>query len=98
MRRELIALAGAFVVSASLASLATGCFDDCTCDPTPARPEVQAALSGLEVASYDRQGGAAELLVEPANGTLEVTGDTVVIRYQQGDAQHEVVYDILGTR
>jgi hypothetical protein len=96
VRRVIAALAGAFAVSAALGAVMTACFhDDCTCPPIPPRPAAQGPLPGLEVAGYDSRGERAELPVKPESGTLEVTGDTVVIVYRQAGVEHRVVYQVV---
>ena len=99
MKRHVIAFTAAFSLAAALGAAVTGCWsDDCRCNPTPPRPEPQAPLAGLEVSSYDSRGDRAAVPVAPEGGTLEVTGTTVVFRYQQAGAQHQVVYEVTGPR
>jgi hypothetical protein len=98
MIRSLLVLVAAFAVSSGLGILIHGCDLQCNCTPTPALPEAQAPLPGLEIQSYDRQGNNAQLPVNPENGTIEVTGNTVVISYQQAGVTHRVVYDVVGPR
>jgi hypothetical protein len=40
----------------------------------------------------------ASLAIDPVGGALDVTGDTVVIRYEEAGAQHELVYTVAGPR
>jgi hypothetical protein len=97
--RSSILFAVVFALSAALAAASSGCFfDDCTCPPIPARPLPQAPLDGLTVQSFDSSGQTAPLSVKPENGTIEVTGDTVVIEYRQDGVQHNVRYTVTGPR
>jgi hypothetical protein len=98
MRRNPLSFAAAFGLAAALSASLTTCWSvgDCTCLPTPARPERQGPLAGLELASYDDKGQSVEIPVKPESGTLEVTGDTVVISYLQSGTQHRVVYEVTG--
>jgi hypothetical protein len=48
------------------------------------------------VASYDARGNFATIAVAPAQGTLDVLGDSVVIVYEQDGVGHEVLYDVVG--
>jgi hypothetical protein len=99
MKPNLLACAAVFALSAALAGALNGCdLGDCNCLPTPPRPQVQAPLPGLEIQSYDSAGNAAQLPVMPEAGTLEVTGNTVVIVYRQAGVQHRVVYDVAERR
>ncbi|HVJ18058.1 MAG TPA: hypothetical protein VM686_21710 [Polyangiaceae bacterium] len=99
MVKHALAFAAAFGMSLALGSL-TGCAgeDDCTCLPVPARPEVQSPLTDLTVASYDSVGNSAESPIIPEAGTLEVTGESVVITYQQASVTFRVEYDVVGPR
>lgn len=99
MKRAALVFASAFALSAALGVGLTACWmDDCNCPSTPPRPTAQAPLSRLQVASFDSRGDLAPLAVKPESGTLEVTGDTVVIEYQQAGVQHRVLYDVVGPR
>jgi hypothetical protein len=98
MIRGVLVLLAAFGVSSGVAIVIQGCDSQCNCTRTPALPEAQAPLPGLEIQSYDRQGNVDQLPVNPENGTIEVTGNTVVISYQQAGVAHRVVYDVVGPR
>ena len=93
-----MAFVGAFVAAVVSGQLAAGCGDSCNCDTTPPRPQAQPPLTRLEVASYDSRGEIAELPFTPQGGTLEVTGDTVVISYQHAGADHRILYQVVGPR
>ncbi len=96
MVKHALAFVAAFGISLALGSL-TGCVgDDCNCPPTPARPEAQAPLADLMVASYDAEGNSAESPIVPEGGTLEVTGDGVIITYQQDSLTFRAEYDVVG--
>jgi len=89
--------AAGFVASALSGWLGAGCFGgDCECPRTPERPAAQGPLRSLDVQSFDQTGNDAELEVKPESGTLEVTGDAVVIRYLQAGADHEIRYAVTG--
>jgi hypothetical protein len=98
VKRNLFAFAAVFALSAALVAALNGCDTECKCAPTPPRPEAQEPLPGLEIRSYDSSGNYAQLPVSPEDGTIEVTGDTVVIVYRQAGVQHRVVYDVTGPR
>ncbi len=97
LRSELLAFGATFILSFLVALATPGCGSedpDCGCRATPERPEPQGPLSGLDVVGFDAHGEYADLVVAPAEGTIEVTGDTVVIRYRQEAVEHTVVYDV----
>jgi hypothetical protein len=98
MVRGLLAFGVAFTASAALAMLSSGCAfgDDCDCPSYSPRPRAQAPLEDLGVASYDERGNLAETPVKPEGGTIEVTGDAVLIVYQQGGVEHRVRYAVTG--
>lgn len=99
MIRSVLVLLAAFGLSSGLAILIQGCdFSNCNCTPTPALPQAQAPLPGLEISSYDSSGNAVVIPVQPENGTIEVTGNSVAISYQQAGVTHRVIYDVVGTR
>jgi hypothetical protein len=99
MIRGALVLLAAFGLSSGLAILIQGCdFSDCNCTPTPALPQAQAPLPGLEIKSYDSSGNDVVIPVQPQNGTIEVTGNSVAISYQQAGVTHRVVYDVVGPR
>ena len=92
MKRGALVFLSAFTCSALSALVGTGCGTDCDCPQTPPRPEPEGPLSGLQVHSFDEAGNAAELGVKPENGTMELTQDAVIIRYQQDGSDHEIRY------
>ena len=94
MKRNLLACAAVFTLSVPLGVTLNGCDRDCTCLPTPPRPEAQGPLPHLEIESYDSRGEVAQVPVEPEDGTIEITDDTVVIIYRQAGVRHRVVYDV----
>lgn len=84
---------------ASVAWSGAGCSamsGDCNCQATPHHPGAQDPIPGLEVASYDNQGNDTPSPVTPSEGSIEVTPDEVVIRYQQDNVEHEVRYTVSG--
>ena len=96
MVKYALVFAAAFASSLAVGSLAGCVGSDCDCPATPPRPQAQAPLADLTVASYDAQGNFAEPPIAPVAGTLEVTGDTVVIHYQQDSVTFRAVYEIVG--
>jgi hypothetical protein len=46
------------------------------------------------VTSYDERGELGETPVAPIDGTLQVTGDRVVILYSQDDSAFRVEYQV----
>lgn len=100
MIRGLLVFGGAFTMSASLSVFGSGCssYED-NCPATPAHPEAQEPLVDLAVASYDARGESAEIEVQPeAGGSIEVTGGSVVIVYQQAGVEHRITYAVTGPR
>jgi hypothetical protein len=100
MVNGLLVFGAAFTASVALALLGSSCVfsDDCNCPSTPSRPQAQAPLLDLEVASYDDRGASAVSPVKPEGGTFEVKGDAVVIVYQQDGVEHRVSYAVTGPR
>jgi hypothetical protein len=87
--------AAAFGLCAALGSAAASC-SPCDCPAPPDRPGAQASLPIKDAMSYDSQGNLAVLTINPVGGTVEVTGDTVVVRYEEAGVQHEVTYSVTG--
>jgi hypothetical protein len=99
MMRSLLVLICTFALSAGLGLAIHGCdHQDCSCPPTPPHPQPQAPLPKLEITSYDSAGNGAAIPVKPEDGTIEVTGDQVVLSYRQSGVTHRVVYDVTGPR
>lgn len=100
MIREAAALfVAAFTLCGLVAGAASGCAGgDCNCPPIPEHPEAQPPLGNLGVMAFDEIGNEAAVPVSPENGTLEVTGDRVVIAYDQDGVEHRVVYDVVAPR
>jgi hypothetical protein len=67
---------------------------DCNCPPTPERPERQVELLIDEASAYSAVGNEDVLPTDPRGGSVEVTGDQVVIRYQHDGTARVVVYDV----
>jgi hypothetical protein len=98
MRRNLLAFASVLALTAGLGAALNGCDAlDSSCPPVLPRPGAQAPLPRLLIRSYDARGNPAQLPVAPESGSLEVTGDTVIILCTQAGVQHRVVYDVTGT-
>ena len=96
MKSLLFAFSAAFALVGSIAAITTGCGSGENCAPTPSRPEAQAPLPNLSVHREDQQGQPVTLPVVPENGSLEVTGDQVLIRYRQDDLDYRVEYRVSG--
>ena len=94
--RALLCLLGAACLGAALAQLGA-CVqgDDCDCPPMPELPAVQAALPIREAQAYTAAGDDDVLPVDPRGGTLEITGEQVILRYDRDGTAHEVVYDVV---
>jgi len=92
MIKGTLVFAAAFGICALLGSAAASCSSACDCKAPPPLPSPQPALPIADAHSYDAQGGEAILPINPVGGTLEVLGETLVIRYQEAGVQHEVVY------
>jgi hypothetical protein len=88
------AFASSALVGALLGSLSNGCSGDCECAPFPTLPEPSAPKTIVGVASYDARGETAALPIDPSGGTLELTGDRIIIRYATGESEHLVTYRI----
>lgn len=96
MIRVLAAFVAAFGLAAGLGAVTASCSgDSCDCPETPALPDAQAALPITQAWGTEGADLAAPP-VDPTGGTLEITGETVVLHYNDGGAEHEVVYDVLG--
>ena len=99
MKSLILAFSAAFTLVGTLAVItSSGCSFGEQCGQGPDRPDPQAALGGLEVSSVDALGKPVILPVVPENGSLEVTGDQVLIRYRQGDLDYLVEYRVTGHR
>ena len=86
----------AFVTSVLTAG--TGCVsDECECPRMPLLPDAQGPLTGLTVSSYDAQGESVTSLVQPENGSFEVTPTELVLAYEQQGVTHQVVYTVIPT-
>jgi len=68
---------------------------DCDCDRTPDRPAPQVELSIQHAYGFTNE-VLDELPFDPVGGTLEITGDQVIIRYEHEDQSRAVVYEVLG--
>lgn len=68
----------------------------CNCPPPSEHPPAQAPITGLDISSYGTDGNEVSTEVQPETGSIEVTPDHVVIRYQQDNIDHEVRYAVTG--
>jgi hypothetical protein len=87
----------ATLLSATITSLSSGCViggGDCECPVTPDRPGRQAALPIDEASAFNEGGNDDPLPTDPIGGTVDVTGDQLVIRYTHAGAVREVIYDV----
>jgi hypothetical protein len=99
MKSLLLAFSAAFTFVGTIAVItSSGCSSGENCGQGPERPKPQAVLLSLEVSSSDAMGKPLSLPVVPENGSLEVTGDQVLIRYRQGDLDYLVEYRVAGPR
>jgi hypothetical protein len=71
---------------------ACGLDTDCNCPATPDRPEAQ-TLPINAASAYNAVGNDDVLPVDPRGGTIEITGDELIVRYEQDGTPREVVYD-----
>ncbi len=96
--RAAISFVVAAVLSAAIHTQLTGCLfaggDDCNCPRTPERPERQAPRLIDEVSAFNALGNDDALPLDPRGGTVEVTGDQLVIRYEHDGMPREVVYAV----
>jgi hypothetical protein len=97
MSSRVVVLASAFVVGLVF-SLGAGCSADCRCPAKSALPEAQGPLPDLVVASYDANGNLDTTPVVPEQGSIELAGDSVLIRYTQDSVAHEVIYAVVDAR
>lgn len=99
--RSIAVLAGSFF-GAALVGSAVSC--GCDCPDTPARPRATPPLTIEMIDSPELSllGGVDSTLpdggirraIMPSSGTLEVTGEEVILVYQQDDVEHRVVYSV----
>lgn len=87
------------VISAAIHSQLTGCLfgglgDNCNCPTFPELPEPQAALLIDEVSAWTVAGNDDTLPADPRGGTVDVTKDRLVIRYEHDGMSREVVYAV----
>ena len=96
MTRLIAAFLLAFAGSAAVGALSSGCGGPmCDCSPTPQSPAPQSPLPVRSFFSVN-DAGKDFSSSDPESGTVEVTGNTVVIRYDTSGVHHEVVYDVVG--
>jgi hypothetical protein len=94
MKRETRLMAVTFAACALGGSLWNGC-DPCDCPDPPRLPAATPVLMPLRVqGGYQRDSGPPHAVM-PESGSFQVTGDTVVIEYQQTGVTHRVLYDVL---
>lgn len=97
MNRPLLALVAALSASAAFTLAGSGC-DPCDCPDTPPRPEANGPYTWLSVIAYGPDGELTEYPVQPEEGSLEITGEKLIVSYEQADTQHVVTYRIVGPR
>ena len=95
MRSLMFAFGAAFTLVGVVSS---GCGSTENCAKTPSHPEAQAPLGNLRFYGSDAMNNELPLPVVPESGTLEVTGEEVLIQYRQGDVDYRVVYRVAGAR
>jgi len=98
MIRESFAFVAAFGICAALGSATSACLYDCDCPGTPERPTSQQALPIVSASNFTAEGNEGVLAISPVGGTLSVTGDTVVIQYNEAGIDHNIVYTVVGPR
>jgi hypothetical protein len=88
MMKAILLFAGAFALCAGLGSASAGCYGtDCDCPDAPDLPPVKPAKLAKLIGADPTPDAAPE-------GTLEVKGSSVVIRYVERGANIEVVYSV----
>jgi hypothetical protein len=97
MIRESLAFVTAFGICAVLGGATPAC-NPCDCPATPERPDAQQALMINYAVNYNSEGNEGELAINPEGGTLEITGDSVVIQYNEAGIDHTIVYAVVGPR
>ena len=98
MRQYILAFVTSLALGATAGGASTGCAlsGDCDCGETPPLPEAQEPLPISQAFSYDEQVNEAPVPVDLSAGTVEVTGEQVIVRYTDGATEHAVTYDVTG--
>ncbi len=91
MTKAILVFAGAFAFCSALGTTGSGCSDEGGVCPTG--PDLPLARQPMSITSVSVDSDASTA-VNPRGGTLEVTGATVVLRYEHEGLQHEVVYKV----
>jgi hypothetical protein len=81
------------VIQVTLASCAND-DDSCGCPDIPAQPEQKSALPITQVDSFDDIHNREELPFDLSEGTVEITGQQLLVHYAVEGVDREVAYDI----
>jgi hypothetical protein len=95
MRSEIVAFAASFVIVGLASASMPGCIRDDGCSATPDRPPPSGPIGNMKVIGYDDTLIQAPLSLSPQNGTVQITGETVVIQYTQDAVNYRVEYKVL---
>jgi hypothetical protein len=108
-RTELCYASGAFALFAAVSMIWDGCCYDCDCPDLTAPPPMSRPLTLQSVSVYGDAGTISSFeldagismpptttTVMPESGSVQVTGEQVVITYRQQDQEHRVVYTVIG--
>ena len=94
--KAIVLFVGCAALSAAVQIALTSCAEDeCACPVMPRFPQEIAALPISEAINYDHAGNHEGLPFGLEDGTIEVTGHQVVVRYDVEGSEREVVYKIL---
>lgn len=90
----------AFVCAAALSttlqvSLSSCGFDDCGCRALPVFPDQRSALPIVDADNFSAMGDVDPLPFDFSDGTAEIVGQQLVIRYEVDGDAHETIYDIV---
>lgn len=95
MRSEVVAFAASFVIVGLVSATVPGCIRGDGCSATPDRPPPSGPLGNMKVVGYDDTLIQAPLSLSPQNGTVQITGEAVVIQYTQDAVSYRVEYRVL---
>ena len=94
MRLSFLSLVGlSFSVAAGLGYLSSSCAPLSDCDDGGPEPEPVGPLPIEEARMSDAE---AALPVDPVGGTLTIERERVIVSYDSGGKQHQIVYAVVG--
>jgi hypothetical protein len=96
MTRELFAFAASFLLVGLASTIMPGCVRGDDCPDIPDHPTPVAPIGNLKVIGYDDTLIQTPLPITPQSGSVEVTGEKVVILYTQDTIDYRVEYAVTG--